>query len=358
MIHWIYKETIMIIIMEPKSTEAQAQKVIELLKSSGFDIRYKKGEIYTVIDAIGDKTTLTPDRIYALDGVKEVKIIREPFRLASRDRKQEDTVIEFKNGVKIGGNNKPVIMAGPCSIEDYEGLLEVAEAAKEMGCQFLRGGAFKPRTSPYDFQGYGEKALKYIRQAADETGLLTVSEVMDASDLDMMCDYIDVLQIGARNVQNFKLLHAVGKCNKPVILKRGLSSTIREFLLAAEHILYNGNPNVILCERGIRSFDSAFTRNVMDIASIPVIKRISHLPIIIDPSHGTGQRYLIEPMAKAGLVVGADGVMIEVHQNPEKALSDGKQSLPIPMFKDVMKRLNQMTDRLHYEKAQLSANVK
>jgi len=347
----------MIIIMEPKATEAQAQKVIDLLKESGFDIRYKKGEIYTVIDAIGDKTTLTPDRLYALDGVKEVKIIREPFRLASRDRKPEDTVIEFSNGVKIGGNNKPVAMVGPCSIEDFDGLLEVATAAKEMGCEFLRGGAFKPRTSPYDFQGYGEKALKYMRQAADETGLLTVSEVMDASDLDMMCDYIDVLQIGARNVQNFKLLHAVGKCNKPVILKRGLASTIREFLLAAEHILYNGNPNVILCERGIRSFDSSFTRNVMDIASIPVIKKLSHLPIIIDPSHGTGQRYLIEPMAKAGLVVGADGVMIEVHQNPEKALSDGKQSLPIPMFKEVMGRLNQLTDRLHYEKSQLSANI-
>lgn len=348
----------MIIIMEPKATEAQAQKVIDLLKSSGFDIRYKKGEIYTVIDAIGDKTTLTPDRLYALDGVKEVKIIREPFRLASRDRKPEDTVIEFANGVKIGGDNKPVAMVGPCSIEDYDGLLEVAIAAKKMGCEFLRGGAFKPRTSPYDFQGYGEQALKYMKQAADETGLLTVSEVMDASDLDMMCDYIDVLQIGARNVQNFKLLHAVGKCNKPVILKRGLASTIREFLLAAEHILYNGNPNVILCERGIRSFDSAFTRNVMDIASIPVIKKISHLPIIIDPSHGTGQRYLIEPMAKAGLVVGADGIMIEVHQNPEKALSDGKQSLPIPMFKEVMGRLNKLTEGLQYEKSQLSANIK
>lgn len=347
----------MIIIMEPKASEAQIQKVIEFLKSNGFEIRFNRGEVHTVIDALGDKTTVTPGRISAFDGVKEVKVIREPFRLASRDLKPEDTVIEFSNGVKIGGNNKPVSMVGPCSIEDYEGLLKVAYAAKEMGCQFLRGGAFKPRTSPYDFQGYGEKALKYMRNAADETGLLTVSEVMDASDLDLMCDYIDVLQIGARNVQNFKLLHAVGKCNKPVILKRGLSSTVREFLLAAEHIMYNGNPNVILCERGIRSFDSAFTRNVMDIASIPVIKKYSHLPIIVDPSHGTGQRYLIEPMAKAGLIVGADGVMIEVHHDPENALSDGKQSLPIPMFKEVMRRINELTDRLHYEKECLSANV-
>ena len=271
--------------------------------------------------------------------------------MASRDLKSEDTVIEFSNGVKIGGNNKPVIMAGPCSVEDdYEGLLKVAYAVKEIGGQFLRGGAFKPRTSPYDFQGYGEKALKYLKQAGEETGLLTVSEVMDASDLDLMCDYIDVLQIGARNVQNFKLLRAVGKCNKPVILKRGLASTIREFLLAAEHIMYNGNPNVILCERGIRSFDSAFTRNVMDIASIPVIKKYSHLPIIVDPSHGTGQRYLIEPMAKAGLVAGADGVMVEVHHNPSQALSDGKQSLSIPQLKEVFSHLNTMIDILHLDK--------
>lgn len=337
----------MIIIMERNATEAQTQRVINVLKENEFEVRYNEGNVHTVIDALGDKTTLTPGRLAAFDGVKEVKIIREPFRLASRDRKEEDTVIEFSNGVKIGGNNKPVSIVGPCSVEEnFDGLMQVAQAAKEMGCEFLRGGAFKPRTSPYDFQGFGEQALKYLRKAADETELLTVSEIMDASDLDMMCEYVDVLQIGARNTQNFKLLHAVGKCKKPVILKRGLASTIREFLLAAEHILYNGNPNVILCERGIRSFDSAFTRNVMDIASIPVIKKYSHLPIIIDPSHGTGQRYLIEPMAKAGLVVGADGVMMEVHHDPENALSDGKQSLPIPMFKEVMARLNTFNENL------------
>lgn len=348
----------MIIIMERNATKANIDKIIDLLKENGFQVRCNQGEIHTVIDALGDKTTITPGRIAAYEGVKEVKIIREPFRLASRDSHEEDTVIEFANGVKIGGGNKPVAMVGPCSVEDdYEGLLQVALAAKEMGCQFLRGGAFKPRTSPYDFQGNGEKALKFLKRASDETGLLTVSEIMDASDLDMMCDYIDVLQIGARNVQNFKLLQAVGKCKKPVILKRGLASTIREFLLAAEHIMYQGNHNVILCERGIRSFDSAFTRNVMDIASIPVIKKYSHLPIIVDPSHGTGQRYLIEPLAKAGLIVGADGIMIEVHHDPENALSDGKQSLPIPMFKEVMKRLNQFNDRLHYEKKCLSAIV-
>ncbi len=348
----------MIIIMERNAARGQIQKVIDLLKDNGFDIRLNQGEIHTVIDAIGDKTTLTPGRIAAFDGVKEVKIIREPFRLASRDRKAEDTVISFPNGVKIGGGSKPVVIAGPCSVEDdYEGLLKVAYAAKECGCEFLRGGAFKPRTSPYDFDGYGLKALKYLKKAAEETGLLTVSEVMDVSDIELMDEYIDVFQIGARNVQNFKLLHAVGKSSKPVILKRGLASTVREFLLAAEHIMYNGNPNVILCERGIRSFDSAFTRNVMDIASVPVIKKYSHLPIIVDPSHGTGQRYLIEPMAKAGLIVGADGIMIEVHHDPENALSDGKQSLPIEMFKDVMSRINNLNEHLHYEKACLSSNI-
>ena len=347
----------MIIVMEPSASKENIKRVVDVLTEHEFRVIVNQGEIHTVIDAFGDKTSITPGRISALEGVKEVKIIREPFRLASRDRKPEDTVIEFENGVKIGGANKPVMIVGPCSVEsEYEGLQKVAFAAKELGCEFLRGGAFKPRTSPYDFQGYEEKALKFLKRASEETGLLTVT-VMDSADLDMICDYVDVVQIGARNMQNFKLLKSVGKCNKPVILKRGLASTIREFLLAAEHIMYNGNERVILCERGIRSFDSTFTRNVMDIASIPVIKKYSHLPVIADPSHGTGQRYLIEPMTKAGLIVGADGIMIEVHHDPENALSDGKQSLPIPMFKEMMGRVNSMIEHLHYEKNCLSANV-
>ena len=348
----------MIIVMEPSASKENIKRVVDLLTEHEFRVIVNQGEIHTVIDAFGDKTSITPGRISALEGVKEVKIIREPFRLASRDRKPEDTVIEFANGVKIGGANKPVMIVGPCSVEkDYEGLRQVAFAAKKAGCEFLRGGAFKPRTSPYDFQGYEEVALKNLKRASEETGLLTVTEVMDSADLDLVCNYVDVIQIGARNMQNFKLLQAVGKCNKPVILKRGLASTIREFLLAAEHIMYNGNSQVILCERGIRSFDSTFTRNVMDIASIPVIKKYSHLPIIADPSHGTGQRYLIEPMTKAGLIVGADGIMIEVHHDPENALSDGKQSLPISMFEDMMNRVNSMIEHLHYEKNCLSANV-
>ena len=342
----------MIIIMETGARSEQTQRVINFLENNGFKVRYNIGEVHTVIDALGDKTTITPERISAFEGVKEVKLIREPFRLASRDRKSEDTIIEFKNGVKIGGNNKPVVIAGPCSVEDnYDALLEVATAVKECGGQFLRGGAFKPRTSPYDFQGYEEKALKYLKQASEETGLLTVSEIMDATELPLMEDYIDVLQIGARNMQNFRLLKAVGKCNKPIILKRGPAATIQEFLLAAEHIMYNGNERVILCERGVKGFDSSFTRNVLDISAIPVIKKYSHLPIIVDPSHGTGQRYLIEPMAKAGLVAGADGVMVEVHNNPAKALSDGKQSLSIPQFKEVFSKLNSLIDILHLEKS-------
>ncbi len=342
----------MIIIMERDASKVNIQTVTDLLKEHGFQVLVKEGDVHTVIDALGDKTTLSPGRIEALEGVKQIKFIREPFRLASRDRKSEDTVIEFENGVKIGGANRPVAMVGPCSVEeDYEGLRQVAFAAKELGCQFLRGGAFKPRTSPYDFDGLGEKGLQLLARAKEETGLLVVTELMDSADLDLVCKYADIIQIGARNMQNFKLLKSVGKCNKPVILKRGPANTIREFLLAAEHIMYNGNEKVILCERGLKSFDSAFTRNLLDISAIPVIKKYSHLPIIVDPSHGTGQRYLIEPMAKAGLVVGADGIMVEVHHNPSQALSDGKQSLSIPQFKEVFTRLNNLIDTLHLEKS-------
>lgn len=342
----------MIIIMEKTATQDNIQAVMNILKEHGFRAILHEGAVHTVIDALGDKTSLSPDRLDAMEGVSHVKLIREPYRMASRDRKPEDTVIEFDNGVKIGGANRPVFMVGPCSVEDdYDGLLQVAVAAKEMGCQFLRGGAFKPRTSPYDFDGLGEKALKYLAKAKEETGLLVVTELMDSSDLDLVCEYADVIQIGARNMQNFRLLKSVGKCSKPVVLKRGPASTIKEFLLAAEHIMYNGNEKVILCERGIKGFDSSYTRNVLDISAIPVIKKYSHLPVIVDPSHGTGQRYLIEPMAKAGLVAGADGVMVEVHHNPANALSDGKQSLSIPQFKEVFAKLNSIIDVLHLEKS-------
>ncbi len=344
----------MIIVMEPKATKEEIDVVKNNLEKKGFKIVLNHGDVMTVIAAIGDKRLVDPASIASFEGVRSVKLIQEPYKLASREGKEEDTVIEFPNGVKIGGLERPVMMVGPCSVEkDFNGLLRVAVAAREMGCQFLRGGAFKPRTSPYEFQGLEEKALEYLAMAREKTGLLVVTEVMDTADVPMVEDYADVVQIGARNMQNFKLLKAVGKCDKPVLLKRGGAATIREFLLAAEHIMCNGNEKVILCERGIKSFDSTFTRNTLDLAAIPIIKKYSHLPIIADPSHGTGRRYLIEPMAKAALVAGANGLMIEVHHDPENASSDGAQSLSIQQFKDMQKRINKLIGRIDYDNQQL-----
>ncbi len=340
----------MIIVMEPKATEEDIARVKKNLESKGFKIILNKGDVMTVIAAIGDKRLVDPSSFYSFCGVREVKLIQEPYKLASREGKEHDSVIEFSNGVKIGGKERPVLMVGPCSVEeDFDGLLAVAEAAKEMGCQFLRGGAFKPRTSPYDFQGLEEKGLQYLAAAREKTGLLVVTEVMDVLELPLVRDYADVVQVGARNMQNFKLLQAVGKIDKPVILKRGPAATIREFLLAAEYIMCNGNEKVILCERGVKGLDSSFTRNTLDLAAVPIIQKYSHLPVIVDPSHGTGQRYLIEPMSKAALVVGASGIMMEVHHDPEHASSDGAQSLSIPEFKEVIKRINKLIGRIDYD---------
>ncbi len=340
----------MIIIMEPGTSEDNIQRVVKTLEKHEFRVVLNRGDIMTVIAAIGDKRLFDPHALGSLEGVREVKIIQEPYKLASREGQQEDTVIKFDNGVKVGGLERPVVIAGPCSVEaEYQGLLDTAYAAKEMGCQFLRGGAFKPRTSPYDFQGLEEKALIYLARAKEKTGLLVVSELMDAADMHLFESYVDVIQIGARNMQNFALLKAVGKSNKPVLLKRGGAATIREFLLAAEYIMCNGNKNVILCERGIKSFDQSFTRNVLDISAIPVIKKLSHLPIIVDPSHATGRRYLIEPMSKAALVAGAHGIMMEIHHDPDNASSDGAQSLSIPQFMEVAKRLNKLIGRIDYD---------
>lgn len=348
----------MIIIMEPKATEEQINSVKRYMENNGFRIILNQGDIMTVLAAIGDKRLIEPQAVASYEGVREVKLIREPYKLASREYKEEDSVIEFKNGIKIGGLERPVMMVGPCSVEnDFNGLMEIAITAKEMGCEFLRGGAFKPRTSPYDFQGLGEKGLKYLREAAEKTGLLVVSEIMDTVDVDMFCDYVDLIQIGARNMQNFKLLKAVGRCNVPVLLKRGPAATIREFLLAAEHIMANGNDKVILCERGVKGFDSTFTRNTLDIAAIPIIKKYSHLPIIADPSHGTGRRYLVEPMSKAALIAGANGLMIEIHNDPDKASSDGAQSLNLQQFKDSQRRINKLIGRIDYDNRALKAEL-
>lgn len=340
----------MIVVMEPKASENQIQKVVDYIQSKGLRVNINRGEHLTVVAVLGDKTKINTTSISAFEGVSELKVIQEPYKLVSRSTKEEDTIIEFKNGVKIGGKERPVLMVGPCSVEkDYEGLLNVAKAAREMGCQFLRGGAFKPRTSPYDFQGLEEKGLEYLAQARKETGLLVVTEIMDTMDIPLVCKYADILQVGARNMQNFKMLKALGKIDKPVMIKRGPAATIREFLLAAEYVVYNGNPNVILCERGIKGIDNDFTRNTLDLAAVPIIRKYSHLPIIVDPSHGTGKRYLIEPMGKAALIAGAHGLMIEVHHDPDHASSDGAQSLSIDQFKDIAKKLNKLIGRIDYD---------
>ena len=328
----------MIIVMEPSATEEDIQRVVKKMEKLEFKIILNRGDVMTVVAAIGDKKLIDPASLASMEGVREVKLIQEPFKLASRESQRTDTVIDLGFGVKIGGNNPPVIMAGPCSVEEnQEGLLKTAHSIKAAGAKVLRGGAFKPRTSPYDFQGLEELGLKYLAEARDKTGLLVATEVMDSQDVDLVADYADIVQIGARNMQNFKLLKAVGKINKPVILKRGPAATVREFLLAAEHIMYHGNPNVILCERGIMGVDNHFTRNTLDLVSVPVIKKYSHLPIIVDPSHGTGRRYLIAPASKAALVIGAHGLMTEVHHDPDNAYSDGAQSLTLEQFDALMK---------------------
>ena len=340
----------MIVVMEPNATDKEVEKVVQYLEKHGFRVNINYGDVLKVIAAIGDKRILSPQIIAGFDGVKTVKAIQEPYKLASRTAHQEDTVIKFSNGVKIGGKEKPVLMVGPCSVEkDIESLLEIARAAKEMGCEFLRGGAFKPRTSPYDFQGLEERGLEFLAEARRQTGLLVVTEVMDTMDIPLVNQYADILQVGARNMQNFKLLKALGHIKKPVMLKRGPAASIKEFLLAAEHIMYNGNPNVILCERGIKGYDNDFTRNTLDIAAVPILRKYSHLPIIVDPSHGTGRRYLIEPMGKAALIAGAHGLMYEIHNDPDNASSDGAQSLDLNMFRDVTKRFNKLIGRIDYD---------
>ncbi len=333
----------MIIVMEPAAKEEDIQRVVRKMESLGFRIILNRGDVMTVVAAVGDKRLIDPATIASMEEVREVKLIQEPFKLASRESQRTDTVIDLGLGVKIGGNSAPVIMAGPCSVEDdIEGLLKTAYAIRDAGAKVLRGGAFKPRTSPYDFQGLEELGLKYLAEAGKKAGLLVATEVMDSQDVDLVADYADIVQIGARNMQNFKLLKAVGKISKPVILKRGPAATVREFLLAAEHIMHNGNANVILCERGILGVDSHFTRNTLDLLAVPVIKKYSHLPVIIDPSHGTGRRYLISPASKAALVIGAHGLLVEVHHDPDNAYSDGAQSLTLDQFSSMMKEISEL----------------
>jgi 3-deoxy-7-phosphoheptulonate synthase len=323
----------MVVVMEKRATERQIEHVIKALNSFGFDVHRSTGESQTVLGAIGVKPEFDIRQVEVLPGVAEVHRITEPFKLASRAFHREDTVIDIG---KVGvGGKAVVVMAGPCSIESHDQILTIARLVKEHGATFLRGGAFKPRTSPYSFQGLGEDGLKLLRKAADKYELLVVTEVMDASQIPLVEPYADVLQIGARNMQNFVFLKELGKSRKPVLLKRGMAATIEEWLMSAEYILSGGNRKVILCERGIRTFETA-TRNTMDISAIPVVQKRSHLPVIADPSHGTGIRDKVIPMARAAVAAGADGIMVEVHHDPDRALSDGAQSLYPKQFAQLM----------------------
>jgi 3-deoxy-7-phosphoheptulonate synthase len=327
----------MVIVMEQSATEEQIQKIIETLVEVGYDVHRSTGVTHTVLGAVGSpRQVVDPTALELLPGVREVVKISEPYKLVGRTFKSADTVVDLR-GVKVGGP-EVIVMAGPCSVETREQVGTVARAVVAAGARVLRGGAFKPRTSPYSFQGHGEEALRWMREVADELGLAVVSEVMDPRPIEMMLRYVDCLQVGARNMQNFDLLKELGRVRRPVLLKRGMSATIEEWLLSAEYLLAGGNQQVILCERGIRTFENA-TRNTLDISAIPVVKKRSHLPILVDPSHGTGRRDKVIPMARAAIAAGADGLLIEVHDNPEKALSDGAQSLYPYQFETLMGEL-------------------
>ncbi len=328
----------MIIIMRHGASKEQIRKVLDFIKLKNRQPHMSKGETHTVIGAVGE-ACIDPREFELLEGVKEVIKVSSSYKLASRVFQQEDSVVEV-NGEKFGANNIGLI-AGPCTIESEEQIFACAKEMSESNVKIIRGGAFKPRTSPYSFQGLGLEGLKLIRAAADKYNLAITSEVMEISQIPMFLDYVDILQVGARNMQNFNLLKELSKINKPVILKRGLSATINEWLMAAEYILAGGNRQVILCERGIRTFEVA-TRNTLDLCAIPVIKKLSHLPIIVDPSHGTGLRDKVVPMSLASTAAGCDGLIIEVHNNPECALCDGAQSLYPEQFRQLYKQLKQL----------------
>jgi len=324
--------------MRPDASDEQISQIIEKLKLHGFGVHLSKGVERTVIGAIGDKSAIELDSLQMLPGVLEIVHIRKPYKMVSREFKAEDTVVKINKDVKIGGQEKILIMAGPCSVESKEQIMQSAEIVKSFGARALRGGAFKPRTSPYAFQGLGKEGLEYLAAARKKTGLPVVTEVMDTRQVKLVAEYADVLQIGARNMANFDLLKEVGKTKKAVLLKRGPGSTIQELLMSAEYVMSEGNKNVILCERGIKTFETA-TRNTLDLNAVPVIKKWSHLPVVVDPSHGIGEWDWVPAMAKAAIAAGADGLIIEVHPNPEEAMSDGAQSLKPDTFGRLMKEL-------------------
>ena len=324
----------MIIVMKDTATPEQIGHLCDKVKEMGLTPQVSRGVERTIIGVIGEEEKLRIQPLEAYPGVESVMPIQRPFKLASRSFKPENTEFDMGNGIKIGGK-KIVVMAGPCSVENRDMLFKTAEAVKKSGATFLRGGAYKPRTSPYAFQGLGEEGLKYLREAGDAFGLLVVTEVMDPRNVELVSQYADMLQIGARNMQNFDLLRECGQSKKPTLLKRGLSGTIQELILSAEYLLAKGNFKVMLAERGIRTFETA-TRNTIDINAIPVVKEETHLPILVDPSHGTGKRSYVAPIARAAIAAGCDGIMVEVHPNPEEAKSDGPQSLTPPQFLSLM----------------------
>jgi 3-deoxy-7-phosphoheptulonate synthase len=326
----------MVVVMQERATDEQVQRVISQLVEMGFDVHRSTGALRTVIGAVGGNRAGDPRLLEVLEGVQEVLRITEPYKLASRTFRPENSVVTIGD-VRIGGD-EVVVMAGPCSAESEEQVEAAAVAVKRAGAKVLRGGAFKPRSSPYSFQGLGEEGLRLLRGAADRHNLKLVSEVMDISQLEVIQRYSDILQVGARNMQNFTLLRELGHARTPVLLKRGISATIEEWLLSAEYILAGGNTDVMLCERGIRTFES-YTRNTLDISAIPVVRKLSHLPILVDPSHGTGLRDKVAPMARAAVAAGADGLLIEVHHDPDHALSDGAQSLFPAQFDRLMAEL-------------------
>jgi 3-deoxy-7-phosphoheptulonate synthase len=331
----------MIVVMQSGAGEAQTNVVLDKIRELGFTPHLSRGEKRTIVGVVGNQRKVDPQVFLVLPGVENVVPILKPFKLASREFKKETTVVTV-NGARIG-SDEVVVMAGPCAVESREQTMAAAEAVAISGAKILRGGAFKPRTSPYSFQGLKEKGLEILREAADKYGLAVVTEVMSPSTVDLVATYADILQIGARNMQNFSLLEAVGKSHRPALLKRGMMSTVEELLMSAEYILANGNSNVILCERGIRSFET-YTRNTLDIAAVPLIKNLSHLPVIVDPSHATGKRELVAPVSRSAVAAGADGLIIEVHPDPEKALSDGVQSLHPSEFADLMHDLIKISE--------------
>jgi 3-deoxy-7-phosphoheptulonate synthase len=327
----------MIVAMQEKATEEQIDFVIEAMVEAGVGVHRTTGATQTILAGVGPTATLDLTKFENLPGVLKVHRISSPYKLAGRGFRPEGTVVEFANGVKIGGEHV-VVMAGPCSIENEEQIVEIAKRVKASGASFLRGGAFKPRSSPYAFQGMGISGLKLMHDAALANGLLVISEVMEIAQIEPMLPYVDCFQVGARNMQNFNLLRELGVARKPVLLKRGMAATIEELLLSSEYIMSGGNYDVILCERGIRTYETA-TRNTMDISAIPVVKKLSHLPIVGDPSHGTGHRDMVAPMARAAVAAGADGIIVEVHPNADKAASDAAQTLYPDQFEKLMGEL-------------------